>query len=197
MEAEQRKRFLILGVLGVVLVGILYWFVIREDPEMASVRVASEQAGAPGPTVAPVLVAGPAPGTQANLKTVFVETDVEINALIQGIQEVTFVYANVHEPRDPMNPLVGSNAILYNPQIAQLTSERIDDNLLYEAQRKMVNGIIWDPDNPLAVIDDEVVGIGHQIHQYIFVKDILHDHVVLSIQVDNENLEIVRELKEP
>lgn len=198
MDAEKRKRILVLGVLGVLLLGVLYWFVIREDPEMASIRTASAQAGAPGPsTTAPVLVAGPAPGVTASVNSVFVETDVEIGNLIRSIKEVSFVYADAHEPRDPMSPLVGPNAIIYQPQAVINTTDAIDENLVYEAQNKKVAGIIWDPDHPLAVIDDEVVSIGDQVGQNIFVKEISHDHVILSIQVENENLEIVRELKEP
>lgn len=194
-QQEQRKQILILGVLVVGLVGALYWFVLRGSPEDASIIAASEMAGAPGP--ANVQVASAAPVTaSSNVSTVFVEADIEITRLIQDIKEVDFIYAEVHEARDPMNPLIGTGIVLH--QAGGIAGEDGigGENLLYFAESKRIQGIIWDSKNPLAVIDDEVVGVGYRLHEQIYVKDITESHVVLSVDVENEKIEIVKELRE-
>lgn len=197
MEEQQRKQYLILGVLGLVLVGALYWFVLREDPEMAAIRATAAQAGAPGPGDQMASLQ-PISALPSNVGTVFVEADVDINKLVQNIKEVDFVYAKSHSSRNPLIPLVGTSALVYSPSGQGASGAGSGDvNFLYEAQRKIVSGIIWDPDNPLAVINDEVVGVGYQFSSGIRIKTISEDRVVLSVSTGNENIEVIRELKEP
>lgn len=198
-QQDQRKQILTLGALGILLVGVLYWFVFRGNPDTAAIVAADEMAGAPGPAgAANVQVASAAPVATAapNVGTVFVEADFEITQLIQDIREVDFIYADVHEARDPMNPLVGSGVVFSKLAIESGERELDIDDVIYLAESKIVDGIIWDVKNPLAVIDDEVVKVGYRLHEMIYVKAIGHDYVVLSVDVDNEQIEIVRELKE-
>lgn len=194
---EQRKKYLILGVLGFALVGVLYWFVLREDPEMAAIRATAAQAGAPNPagqmaSLQPISV------LPSNVDTVFIEADVDINLLIQNIKEVGFVYAESHKSRNPLIPLIGTSALVYSSHgQADFTPGGTGENFLYEAQRKIVSGIIWDAENPLAVINDEVVGVGYRFNSGILIKTITENRVVLSVSTGNENIEVIRELKEP
>ncbi|MCH7910808.1 MAG: hypothetical protein IIB38_14480 [Candidatus Hydrogenedentes bacterium] len=193
---EQRKQYLILGVLGLTLVGALYWFALREDPEMAAIRATAEQAGAPGP-VGQMASVRPVSAVPSNVGTVFVEADVDINQLIENIKEIDFVYADQHDTRNPLIPLVGTSALVYTSRGQLVRGAVGEENLLYEAQRKIVSGIIWDPENPLAVINDEVVGVGSHLAEGILIKMITRDRVVLSVSFENENIEVIRELKEP
>ncbi|MCH7958824.1 MAG: hypothetical protein IID08_01760 [Candidatus Hydrogenedentes bacterium] len=194
---EQRKKYLILGLLGFTLVGVLYWFVLREDPEMAAIRANAEQAGAPGPAGQQVASLQPVSAVPSNVGTVFVEADVDINQLIENIKEIDFVYADQHDTRNPLIPLVGTSALVYTSRGQLVRGAVGEENLLYEAQRKIVSGIIWDPENPLAVINDEVVGVGNYLGEGIMIKMITQDRVVLSVSTENENIEVIRELKEP
>lgn len=194
---EQRKQYLILGVLGLVLVGVLYWFILREDPELAAIRATATQAGAPGPA-GQMASLQPISALPSNVDTVFVEANVDINKLVQNIKEVDFVYAENHANRNPLIPLIGTSALVYTSHNrGGSMSGDVDENLLYEAQRKIVSGIIWDSENPLAVINDEVVGVGYQFNSGILIKTISEDRVVLSVSTGNENIEVIRELKEP
>ena len=193
---EQRKQYLILGVLGLTLVGALYWFVLREDPEMAAIRATAEQAGAPGVVGQQVASLQPVSAVPSNVGTVFVEADVDINQLIENIKEIDFVYGEEHNTRNPLIPLVGTSALVYSSRGQLVRNVGGEENLLYEAQRKIVSGIIWDPENPLAVINDEVVGVGHYLAEGILIKMITQDRVVLSVSSENENIEVIRELKE-
>ena len=68
------------------------------------------------------------------------------------------------------------------------------ENLLYEANRKNLTGIIWDDVTPLAVIDNAVVYVGYEFEEPIIVKTIERDYVVLAIA--GEDIEVVRQLKE-
>ena len=47
------------------------------------------------------------------------------------------------------------------------------------------------------MINDEVVGVGHYLAEGILIKMITQDRVVLSVSSENENIEVIRELKEP
>jgi len=126
--------------------------------------------------------------------SVFDEIDINIQELVQNIKEVSFRYEDEHLARNPSAPLVGAYAI-YSKKVDLANGEvPTTDNLLYEANRKKVTGIIWDEKHPMAVIDDEVVYVGYRFEEPISVKAILADHVVLSLT--NDGLDIIRELKE-
>ena len=164
---------------------------------MAAIRANAEQAGAPGPAGQQVASLQPVSAVPSNVGTVFVEADVDINQLIENIKEIDFVYADQHDTRNPLIPLVGTSALVYTSRGQLVRGAVGEENLLYEAQRKIVSGIIWDPENPLAVINDEVVGVGNYLGEGIMIKMITQDRVVLSVSTENENIEVIRELKEP
>lgn len=146
------------------------------------------------------------PTTQTDLstvKSVFQEAEFDIEELAQSIKDVEFNYAEAREVRDPMIPLLGGTSFLefQDAPGTEAITTRLDENIIYEASRKKVTGIIWDETFPLAVLSelgepDEIVSEGFEIGGGIRVTSIRHNHVVLSLRLENETIEIVKELKE-
>lgn len=175
MNEENKKQFIILGGLALLLGGVLWQFVLKKDPQTAA--MANPQAAAIG----------------APVESVFNESSVDLEGLVENIKVVKFDYSRQRDSRNPTLPLVGDH-MAFRGQTAGLGSVPGTDDLLYEASRKKVTGIIWDELNPLAVIDDEVVAIGHEFDSPITVKSIERGRVILAIA--GLDLDIVRELKE-
>lgn len=199
MTPDLRRNIIIIGSLVAAFALVIWLFVLRENPEMAQIRknqaaaAADRRAKGEGSAVSTT-------GVSASISSVFQDTDVNINELIQNIREVEFKYEDAREARNPMSPLVGGTR--FTPGSAasygrEAGDGAVDENLVYEANRKDVTGIIWDDTRPLAVIDDEIVGVGYVFDERILVKEIAELYVVLSLKLDgNEELEIVKELKE-
>lgn len=90
----------------------------------------------------------------------FVEVDVNIDTLLEGIRAVNFDYAAERISRDPMTPLVGQLAEQTNAQAgSDMEAGKPGQNRM-EIFLKKITGIVWDKYDPRAVIDNEVVGIG-------------------------------------
>ena len=187
MTPDQRKRAILLGVLLVVVVAAL-WFQFFRTPS-APENVASA-------------VATPASAPMPQVESVFQESEVNIDDLVQNIREVDFEYGEDVQARDPMAPLVGSSYIALQRAAGESGMPTRDkQSLVYEANLKHVTGIMWDPQSPMAVIKtpgvgDEVVNRGFEFEEGIHVKDIGPDHVVLSLKLEGEEVEIVKELEE-
>ena len=181
MNEENKKQFIALGVLGLLLVGVLGKSLLG-SPDTADARPTD---GAAGSDAQNITLAG---------GSVFEEIDVDIQELGQNIKEVTFNYEDARAARNPAAPLVGSYAVFNKMYDIEDGEEASTDNLLYEANRKHLTGIIWDETNPVAVIDNEVVSVGYRFEEPISVKSIGQDHVVLTIA--DEGLDVIRELKE-
>ncbi len=182
MNEDNKKQIIALAVLGVLLGGVVVKNLMgaTSTPTVsATTRTADATAG------------GAATSTGGS---VFDEIDIDIQELVQNIKEVNFRYDDEHLARNPSAPLVGAYAIYAKRAELENGETPSTDNLLYEANRKKVTGIIWDAKNPIAVIDDQVVRVGYRFEEPISVKAILQDHVVLSLA--NEGLDIIRELKE-
>lgn len=187
MTPDQRKRAVLMGVLLVVVVAAL-WFQFFRTPS-APENVASA-------------VATPAAASVAQVESVFQETEVNIDELVQNIREVDFQYNEDVQARDPMSPLVGSSYIALQRAAGEPGAQPRDkQSLVYEANLKHVTGIMWDPNSPMAVIKtpgvgDEVVNRGFEFEEGILVKEIGPTHVVLSLNLEGEEVEIVKELEE-
>ena len=141
MNEQNRKQIIMLAVIGVVLVGVLLrQFVLNKPaaPPAPSQSKPAVTAGAAGQTA-------PAPPSQ--LKTV----DVDIDALLAELKPVTFNYMKEKVDRNVMTPLVG---VLGGPIAPGPGSPG-------PLMMRDVTGIIWDEYDPVAVIDDEVVQVGH------------------------------------
>jgi hypothetical protein len=119
---------------------------------------------------------------------------VDLDQLLERIQSVDFDYDEERVPRNPMAPLVGPMA---PPRLASADSQTEEQRqAAFEAQlavRAMaVTGIIWDAYNPVAIIDDEVVGMGYEFPTGVSVEKIEPDRVIMRV---NDSLVPV-ELKE-
>lgn len=187
MTPDQRKRAILLSVLLVVVVTVL-WFQFFRTPS--------------APETIAAAVATPATAPVAQVESVFQETQVNIDELVKNIREVDFEYRADVQARDPMSPLVGSSYIALQRAAGDAAGPvRDKQSLVYEANLKHVTGIMWDPHAPMAVIKtpgvgDEVVNLGFEFEEGIHVKDIGRDHVVLSLKLEGEEVEIVKELEE-
>ncbi|MBN2311970.1 MAG: hypothetical protein JXR94_23535 [Candidatus Hydrogenedentes bacterium] len=194
----QVKKIVVVVVLFVLAGAVLWWRMQPSDfDKQYQANLAKGQAAAPAATPAAAPAPGsPAasPGVPAPPQSSFQEADVDIAQLLQDIQEVNFSYDEVRLARDPMTPLVGPMA----PRRLGGGEEGAADSApSLEAQlavRTMtISGIIWDPENPVAVVDDEVVTIGYAFSSGVIVEKIEPDRVIMRV---NESL-VPIELKEP
>lgn len=187
MDTKERKKVILLGVLGVAVLG-LFWFQFFRTPGGA-VAPPTDAAPVLDPTVA-----------VANLESVFQEVDINIKDLVKSIKEVDFDYQLARIARDPMAPLLMGIAFDQKRHASSgLNSATMSDSLVYEANRKTVTGIIWDESNPMAVIrepgyPEQIVEVADKIGSGIVVKAIEQNHVVFALSLDNETVEIVKEL---
>jgi len=187
MNEENKKQFIVLAVLGVILGGVLWFSVFKKGPEGPTTQA--------GQNSSQVAAATTANGQMSSrISSVFQEAPVDLEELIENIKEVEFDYHNQHDSRNPTLALVGDPMLFRTYAAAIGSDDEIAENLLYEANRKNLTGIIWDDRTPLAVIDGDVVKVGYEFHEPIIVKAIERDYVVLAIA--GEDLEVVRQLKE-
>lgn len=189
MDPKQRQKVIVLASLGLVIAGVL-WFQFFRGPSMTSADT-----GASAPVVLdPAL-------TLTNSKSVFQEVDFNIEELVQSIKEVTFDYMEVRLARDPMAPLlIGAHFRPGQPGTSISRPGSSYETLVYEVNRKVVTGIIWDESNPIAVIrepgqlSETIVYPGKNLGTGIVIKAVERDRVVFSISLGGEHMEIIKEL---
>lgn len=186
MNPENRRQIIILSVVGLFLAAALYYALFM------------------GGSSAPLSDAAQA--AQGTAETIeFIEADVNIDELIKNLTEVSFKYAESREARNPMTPLLGVARSAIDPLggpngFTPGTRRRLSgENLIYEANRMDVTAIIWDETSPIAVVDDDVVRVGADFDTRgrIVVKEITNEGVVLSVQIEDTRIDVVRPLKEP
>ena len=189
MNQENRRQIIILVVV-LLLLGAAVTYSMSAGPGGGSPNPALAKAG------------GSAAGTEgsgiATFESVFQDVEVDIEQLIQNIEPFEFIYNDVRIARNPAAPVVQNDEI--DPSTWPKTDVAIgDDSIIFFAEQKEVTGIIWDETSPLAVIDGEVVGEGHEFaltgsDKTIVVKTIAEDFVVLSIP--SEDLDVSKYLQE-
>jgi hypothetical protein len=159
---NQNRQVIILGVLIVVVIGVfVYQFVLSGSSAPASTGTS---------TPSPAARANMAVTEPARLKEVSVDSD----TLLSEIEVVTFSYADLRIERNPMTPLVGRlNTGEIDLPISKPTT--------MEVLQKKVTGIIWDQYDPQAVVDNEVVTIGHVYPNGVKVYDIQRDRVIFQV----------------
>ena len=186
MDSNQRNRVILLGALGVLVLGVI-WFQFFRTPGAA----------VPGASA----VAHTTQEAVHQAESVFQEVDFNIQDLVQSIKEVDFDYAQVQQVRDPLAPLVGGSSYLRTAEAENGAPTTPDHDIIFKANRKTVTGIVWDAARPMAVLSemgepDEIVGTGYEFGGGIVVKEIEPNRVVLSLRLENETTELVKELKE-
>jgi len=161
MSPDARNK-IILGVLLAIAAGVLVWQFTK-------------------PVATPTGGAGAGAGTGTKVVVAKVEvpvlkpTDVDIDALVSRIKPVTFDYELSSIDRNPMTPLVGFVAASDQPSGAAQQTTYV------EVLRKKVTGIVWDPTDPVAVVDDDVVRVGHLYPNGVQVYEIRRDEVVFRL----------------
>lgn len=172
MNQENKKQVYIAGGLGVVLVAVLiYQFLIAGGPAPppkapAPSQTTTAQAAPTGGGGSAAKATGAAAATAegpARLRKV----DINLDALIESLNVVTFVYDNEKINRNPMTPLVGRILAPTGPDTKddQVTSPGI-------IRSKSVSGIIYNESNPVAIVDDEVITEGYQYPDGVVVTQI-------------------------
>jgi hypothetical protein len=163
MNNENRRQIIILAVLMIAAIGVFaYQFGLFGGAAAPSGGAAPAKTAAAKKTAAPIAT--------TRLQAV----EVNIDELLQGIKVVTFDYEQSRIDRNPMAPLVG----YVRPGEIQPT---IVPGTLLDVRRKRVSGIVYDPRDPVAVVDDEIVGLGHEYPDGIRVYAIEADRVVFQV----------------
>lgn len=170
MNQENKKQIIIAGALGLVLVAVLvYQFLIAggapppppkapASGETAAARPAGGTADAKSASTTVAAADGP-----ARLKKV----DVDLDALIESLNVVTFVYDNEKINRNPMTPLVGRVLAPTEEPLPVGTGTNVGT-----IRSKQVTGIIYNEFNPVAVVDDQVITEGYQYLDGVVVTQI-------------------------
>lgn len=175
MNQGNKKQTIIAGALGVVLVIVLaYQLLFAGGPAAPpkapgkGAQTAQTTAAAKGAKPAEKAAEDGAEKTaSAEGPTRLKKVNVDLDALIQSLNVVTFVYDNERISRNPMTPLVG-RIIAPTEQAADGTSI-INEGTI---RNKSVSGIIYNEFNPVAIIDDEVITEGHQYPDGVVVTQI-------------------------
>jgi hypothetical protein len=179
----------------------------REQQQDGASSGSSTPSAAAAPSAGANGSARPAPGAPALAEEI---TLGELQQLITEIQPVEFNYDEAYlesalTRRNPMSPLVSdTGAQIWQPGgeadyaeveeagEGQTPTQQTFDRMM-QAQAMAISGIVWSSDNPAAVINDEIVNIGSQVSDDIYVEAIEEDRVLLRVGDQTVPLE----LKEP
>ncbi|HPO16348.1 MAG TPA: hypothetical protein PLI09_23130 [Candidatus Hydrogenedentes bacterium] len=169
MNPQNKKQIIIVVALAVVLLGVLVFQLTRgaKPPDMPT----STTALPGGAAATPSALGKVAMGQPIELKTVAIDPD----TLLKDIEVVPFDYQANRIERDPMTPLIG---IIRAGEAMKAVVPGTPQDVL----QKKVTGIIWDKYNPMAVVDDEVVGLGHAYPNGVQVYSIERDRVVFKVR---------------
>lgn len=175
MSDKERKQAIFLGIILAVALPVLLW----------KYGVFGGGAETTAPPAAETSTMAMAEGFEEGAAE-----QIDIEALIAGIQEVTFDYELERRAVNPMRPLVG---MYQSPLLGSIgTGEGVDGAtaapdyvLLEKAQRMEVSGIIWDSSFPVAVIDGEVLQVSGEVSPGIRIHSITQDTVELEVGDDN------------
>lgn len=173
MDPNMRKN-IIAGVLFVVAIGVVIY-----QLGFAGGTPPPDGGGAPAPAVGAAGTPATAPGAATQAAAAgqalrLTKVDVNIDELLAGVKEVTFDYDAMRIDRDPLAALVGGPLAQKNG-IPDVFGGR------GEILRKKITGIIFDANNPIAVVDDEVVGVGYTYPNGVKVHAIEKDKVIFQL----------------
>lgn len=187
---NQEKKQIILLVVLLVVAGV---FIYR------SMNIVSSPST---PSTSKVATASNSTTGVAALMATEVIDDTDISsidhvALMQKIKDVEFVYNASIKARNPTRPVNLSGPLRIFDE--DNTPQTASGNLRILSQRKIVTGIIWDEENPMAVIDDDVVSEGHEytykmdegVTKTITIKEIGADFVSFSFINEDGDEDIV------
>ena len=180
MTKEQKQQIFLGVCMAAVVIVLLYQFVFAggssAPPPAAKSNAAAPASGAAGATPAPAPAAAAA-AADAGGPTRLAEVNIKIDELIAGVEDVTFDYRIMRIDRDPLAALVGGPLKLDLP----IEGGTVPTGSLSAVTQKKITGIVYDEYSPMAVVDDEVVGIGHVYPNGIRVHSIDRDKVTFQL----------------
>lgn len=170
---SDKKKVVFLIVLGVICVAVLWWQLRPSGQEgrMPEQAAQSPQQTAQGPAApgAPAASTVPARLAQAAAKG----PKVDLDALLASVKEVDFFYTkDLPENKNPMRPLVGK----VGPRVADAGG---DEDKPADLRNMVVTGILYDKNNPMAIVNDQVVYRGFTFDATVVVEDIEPSRVLL------------------
>lgn len=200
MNEQNRKQVILAAILGIALLGVLvYQFVLREAPPLPSDALGNDQStqttgspvtGAPATVAAPALasapggaappagVRAPAPYPPSANKPLELE---DIQAMIASVEVKPIDYPQVRIARNPMTPLVGSMRQQGSEGASDAPAEVMTQVKIDTTASKQVSGIIWDPQYPVAIVDDMVVHVGYVFPNGAQVQEIEPTRVLFKV----------------
>lgn len=192
MNEQNKKQIIVAAVLGVILVGVLVkQFVFAPGPSATATPAGGAKTAQAGRAAQ---AKNAAPGALQ-------QVDIDIEALIKSVEVEPINYATVRIARNPMDPLVGGalqnldagqagqgGVTMVNGEPGQDPTANPDaaqtpaaPTPLTDAYSKRVTGIVWDVSYPVAVVDDEVVSVGHVFPNGTQVYSIEPSRVILKV----------------
>ena len=192
---ENRNKIIAVVALFVVAGGVLWWQLQPPEEQRAPVERAAQprdqadaaSGGSDATEAEDGAPASPSPaaaGSAGANETAEAEPQggygADLDELLARVKEVDFEYDAVAIQRNPMRPLVGAAT----PRMVTAMTGRPGDppnaqGLALLAGRMSVTGIVWDADDPIAVVDNEVVHRGYEFATGVVVEDIEPSRVVL------------------
>lgn len=166
-----------LGICGVVLVGVLvYQFVIAGGPDTPSPPPATPKAAPPPetPGAPPATVRPSAPPEMTDQER---RMD-ELTRMLSDVETVRFDYREARIARDPTEPL---HRLIRGAGETGEMAAIMPPPRRHEILSKRITGIVWDPQAPMAVVDDEVVYPGYVYPNGIAVAGIEQTRVIFRI----------------
>jgi hypothetical protein len=156
MNEKNKKQIIIAAILGLVLAGVLvYQFVLREGPPPPS----SSKVGVKAQEAATPAVRTP---MQPQEKVPAPFKAMNIQEMIASVEVKPIDYPQERIARNPMTPLVGVMRIKESETGQEgVVSEALTQVNIDMTAAKVVSGIIWDKQYPVAIVDDMVVHVGY------------------------------------
>lgn len=180
-QQQEQKKKLFAGALLAVAVGVGVYQALFAGGSGVTPAPKSGATQAKGGAAAPAKSGAAAPAAKSGAAeagpTRLVEVDVNIDELLRGVEEVTFNYETMRIDRDPLAALVGGPL----KQDAAGDGAVITATGPMEVLRKKITGIIYDEYDPVAVVDDDVVHVGHQYPNGVKVHAIERDKVIFQL----------------
>lgn len=171
---KKTKEQLVLAILGVLLVGVIFWQLLPILSPSVSIPLLPQPQMVPSPQ--PQTVSSPPQPSPAPQQA---KTGQEKKLPPMAEEAVSKAELNFAQLEDPMKPLIEPKDTVVTPEgavteeLGELTEEKIIS--LY-----LVEGIIWDPSKPLALINGKVVGEGEELESLARVKKIYPEKVIIT-----------------
>jgi hypothetical protein len=175
---------MLLALLFIGLIGVLIWQLMpKEDTLTSTANAPAANPAPPGGTPGPA----PVPGTQPPAEDQAKEL-ADMESMLTSVVEETFDYAANHIARDPMVPLVG----YINPETQAQADPAapLPPPRLSLIRTKRVTGIVFDTNDPMAIVDNEVIYPGYTYPDGVVVDSITEDSVVFRFDESKITVEL-------